>query len=53
MNDYCEKQKYIIEAVFANPEKYSYKDREPLIEHIETCSACYEFFLRQATTEDF
>ena len=27
------------------PRNTTYKDRESLLEHIETCSICYEFFL--------
>ena len=53
MSEYCEQQIHIIDAVFSNPHKYSYKERESLIKHIDTCSVCYNFFLEYNTTEEF
>ena len=48
-DEYCEQQTTIIEAVFSNSQKYTHKDREPLLEHIEKCSICYEYFLNHET----
>ena len=52
MSEYCDQTNHIIDAVYSNPENYTYKDRELLMDHVEKCTVCYEFFLNYNTTED-
>ena len=38
--NYCEKNIYVVEALFANPHKYSENEKEPLRQHVITCEIC-------------
>jgi IS1 family transposase len=38
--EYCEKNKYVLEVLLANPHKFGERDKAPLREHVKECKEC-------------
>lgn len=37
---FCDKNKYVVEALLANPHKYDESVKEPLRKHVTQCEVC-------------